>query len=481
MDDLLEQLLSSPQVRKFHLARLYDYENVERKKDSLHSFDFYKNKHKDTMMACLCEEYGGDIERVKANRNIFSVNITKKIIDAISTVYIDEPERTFENATEDQASLLEDTYLLTDIEKALKKANKYYNLDHQCLIKIIPVNGEIRARVLPRHMYDVIEDPMDCEKAIAIITTRLRPGAKKDHINVNSKPDPEDYIYTWWTDTANFETDADGDIIGEVIDNPIGRMPFIEVSKDKDHDYWVEEGCGVVEFAKEFLLCLCDVANIAKLQGFAQAVLASESKPEDLMIGPNNYIHLQLDPTSQVQPSFDFASPNPDLNASLSFLEKMLAMFLTSINVDPATVSSSGQAQRYTSGLDRFLAGVERYESSRDTLTLFRSVEEEVFEVLRLWLNALQGTEGQSESFVGPLIDDNVDLVVSFAQPQLVQTEREKCDIIITKLNAGLLSKTEAIAYDREVSLESAEEIAQAIMEQQREPIPLIESSDDEE
>lgn len=479
MDDLLLKIHEESKTRKHIIAGLFSDENIQRKEESLRVFKFYKNNHKDYMINCLCEEYGGDRKKVLSNRNIFSVNITKKIVDATSTVYLDEPERTLIDANEQQEELVAKAYDLSGADKALKKSNKYLSLDHQAIIKVTPVDGVPTARVLPKHMYDVVVSPEDCETAIANITMRLKPEAKKSHIELNID-NAEDYIYTWWTDEYNFETDADGTVIGEAVVNPIGMMPFIEVSKDKDLEYWVNEGSSIIEFSKEFLLCLCDVANIAKLQGFAQAVLASESKPQDLEIGPNNYIHLQLNENSAVQPSFSFASPNPDLNASLSFLEKMLSMFLTSINVDPSTVSSTGQAQRFSSGIDRFLAGVERYEASRDTIALFDSVEQKMFKIIVKWLNALQGTDGFSPELQGPQIGEDVSVSVKFAEPQLVQTEKERCEIITTKLNAGLITKAEAVAKDRGIDIEAAKLVVEEIAQQNSEPVIIEENSDED-
>jgi len=412
----------------------------------------------------MCEEYGWDVETLKRKRHIFSVNLTPKIISAISTVYMNEPERQFVGADERELEQLDMVYDRSMLDVSLKKANRLYNLLGQAALQIYPKNGELKTRVLAPHQYDVVCSEEDQETPIAFVRmfkksksgSGVFDGTIKLETAISNKGD---YEYHFWTEDQIFVTNENGAVIGDTVENPIRRLPFVEISQEKDLEYWVDCPSVVAEFSKEFLLCLCDVADISKNQGYAQAVLASEEKPSDLVIGPTSYIHLPLDPNSTVQPSFSFANANPDLGSSISLLEKMLSMFLSSLNISPETISTNGAASRFTSGLDRLLAGVERFEASRDSIATFRAVEREAFSLLRDWSNDLQNRIGTDPDINGGSISEDVMFSIQFSKPEMIQTEAEKIALISQKLGLGLISRLEAIMLDRGVSEEQAAEI----------------------
>lgn len=452
-------------IRKRHIDELFEDYNIQRKNECIYNYEFYQNCHKEHIYEELCKERS--VDSVRDGRNIFSINITKKVVEAISTVYLHNPYREFIDADEREAEGLEAIYALSGVNAALKKANKYFKLLNQVLIQVVPSKGGLTTRVLSPQMYDVIVDPEDPEEALAIIQMHPNPAKKHDKmIRIhNRKKEADDFIYSIWTAEAQYWTDSKGQLIRDEFINPIGRLPFIEVCKDKNFAYWIDEKSMIVEFAKEYMLCLSDTATIAKIQGYAQAVLASEEKPEDIVIGPRKFLWLQLNPNSAVQPSFGFQSPNPDLQSSIDFAEKLRSTFLSSIGVPPTTITSNSTGEKFTSGQDRFLAGIERFEASKDDFDLFQNVEDRLFELIRDWSNVIEGAEGTRPEYQIGQISQDVTLNVEFARPELVQTDMERCNLIEQKLRLGLISRAEAIMHDRGVSREEAELILAEIGE----------------
>ena len=116
--------------------------------------------------------------------------------------------------------------------------------------------------------------------------------------------------FVWWTDEFNFITDGHGELVSdpEDIQNPLGYMPFIDVSEEKDFEYWVRCGCPIVDFDRDFGKMLSDTANISRLQGYAQAIVYAETIPEDMVVGPNHVLRIPLDPNSTKDPRFEFVS-----------------------------------------------------------------------------------------------------------------------------------------------------------------------------
>ena len=140
----------------------------------------------------------------------------------------------------------------------------------------------------------------------------------------------------------------------------------------KDFEYWVREVHNVVPFTIDLGVHISDTSDINRLQGYSQSVISSVDQPSVQNLGPHRSLWLQQDPNSDVQPTFQFVSPSPDLNASIKLLETYINLFLTSNGIYPKTVSGTADAPRFGSGLERLLAMIEKFEATKDDITLFR-------------------------------------------------------------------------------------------------------------
>jgi hypothetical protein len=283
--------------------------------------------------------------------------------------------------------------------------------------------------------------------------------------------------FVWWTDELHFLTDGKGNFLDENeqvvvnpeaddITNPIGTLPFVDVSDSREFEYWVRNGSAITDFAEDFLVLLSDHFNISRMQGYSQAVISSEKAPENMQVGPNSVMWLELDPASTIQPKFEFVTPNPDLATNIDSLEMFLNLFLTSRGQDPAVVSldrsSSGKA---SSGVERLLMMIDKFEATKDDFDKYRIAESESYQLIKLWNNTLMGTDQLLPEFQERKIPEQSKLNVVFAEPKTLQTKKEVEESSIKLMEAGLMSKKEAIAEIRDISLEKAEEICQELQE----------------
>ena len=350
---------------------------------------------------------------------------------------------------------------------------------------VIPKDGIVMVRPLGPHQYDVVPDPENPEKPYAYImnvwsldmdkSTRensLDEYASNYSFNDRGNQSIADdndrealqQRYVVWTKDLHFTMDGRGNVVNEggFMPNPIGELPFIDIALEKDFQFFVRRGSSVTEFAIDFGLMLSDLSNISRLQGYSQAVISSSEVPQNLTIGPNHVLFLQQDESRpEIQPSFSFVSPSPDLNGSLSILETQLRLFLSSEGLDPATVSGKGEAKSFSSGIERLLSMLDKFEASRADFDLFRGVEEDLFHLLRLWSNELQGVRenGLRDELSGPRLSDKVNVDVKFKEPGVVRTQTEREDAAMKLLDAGLMTRKEALMEIRGISEEMAEEI----------------------
>lgn len=459
-------------IRKQIVDEINGEENKSRKEESLKRFEILSGRQGRYITKKLESEFSK--KTVSEMRKITSVNIAQRVISEQSSIYLTEPVREFSNLNEEQELHVDNIYKHARANIKLKKANRVYKSNQQALLQVVPSDGVISFRVFWPHQVDVIPDEMNPEKAYAVI---LSVFDKYRYLNSSSDSgspanvpsrsvntsgelidgrnqmigDADDYKdragkrYEVWTNDLNFMMDGNGNIVSEETVNPIGELPFVDISIDKDFEFWVRRTNNAFDFTVDQGAMLCDIATIIKLQGYAQAIVYAEKQPENMVIGPNHILFMELDPNKQTQPKFEFVSPSPDLGNTLQFYDSLLRVFLTSIGADPKTVSGSLDAKTFSSGVERLLAMIEKFEASKDDIDLFRWVEERVYEFIKLWNNAYQGTDLFIDELRGPMLPDDSKLSVKFAEPQSIQTQSEVEDSVIKLREKSLMTRQMAV------------------------------------
>lgn len=499
-------------------------ENQARKNESIKRFDIYSKRQAQYVKEKLISEYSETT--VKDMRVVSSINLGRRIIDKAASLYKYEPTRTFERAdgtplSDNEINQLAAIYDQSGIDGHLKKSNRYYKLEQQGCIQIIPRDGILQPRVLLPHHYDVIPMDGDPERAYgyiisvydrSLLYTQQDPTSETESPYLPQKvadginatiADSDDYKdvadrkYIWWTPEYNFVTDGKGNIIDEygnqmliqresdlaLIANPIQRLPFVDIACEKEFEFWVRQGNDIIDFALDFSVLLSDTAEVNKRQGYSQAIVYSEEPPKDVNVGPNRILHIKLDSDKEQQARFEWANPSPDLAAALSLLETYLSLFLTSQGIDPKTVTGKGEGQRYASGFERLLAMIEQFEASQDDMDLYKRVEQEILDVFVAWSNLLQGAT--IAAGVDPLNPDlnqavippNVKVEVCFAKPQATQSKAEVEDSEIKKLENGLTTRKRAIMAIEGINDDAAEKLLLEI-DQENSPTPTMDSGD---
>jgi hypothetical protein len=461
----------NPDLRKTILQDAQTDETIKRKDVSLSEFEIFQDNLMPYVKKYLKGMYSEDT--INEMPIIASVNLAKRIVTQEASIYKEAPEREFFGVSEEQEAVIKQVYKDMQIDKKLMKANQYYKLQGQTHIQILPFQGKLASRVLLNHHLDVVPSPINPEMADAYVVSGFDKSRSKlkdidsDTINELSA-DPDDYKASTnqlalWSDQFNFIMDNKGNIIsGENVSNDLEMMPFVEVAPDKDFEYWVRRGQAITDFTIQFNGALSDMGHIVRMQGFAQAWMKgpANSLIENVQIGPNYILKLPIDPNNPVETDFGFASPSPDLAGSISYIEMLLSNFLTSRGLDPKLVSGKGQAQSYSSGIERLLAMFEKFDASRSDLSTFEDVEIKIFEIVKQYLNKMSGSVLNYR--IAPIPED-ASVSVKFKKPEMVQTDDDKLNSIQRKIELGLISNIDAImeyhGIEREDAIEKKAQI----------------------
>lgn len=474
-------------VRKQIIDEINSDENVQRKSEHQKRQHVFNDHQRPYVLKMLTNEFSA--QTVAEMRTCTSINLSRKIITSMASVYQRAPERSFTNCTEEQEAGIKMIYEEAKANVKLKKANQKYKLHDQCAIQVLPHEGKIGLKLLAPHQFDVIPDPMNPEKAMAYIISTMNKR-DLDSQNENKKDiqgsyhgsknetqsgsrnkkiaDEQDYQaamnrYVIWTAEHNLVCNGNGEVL-ERNPNPIGMLPFIDVASEKDFEFWVRRGSGVIDFALDFAVVTSDVVNTSRLQSYAQPIITAEKIPESITVGPQHILFLPIDPARpEIVPKFEFANPNPDLKASLELQDRLVSYFLSAHGVDPKTINSSGTGNVFTSGVERLLASLERFEASQDDIDLFTHVEDELFEIMKAWYTVLRGTVSLSQEYDFGAWPEESELMVTYCGPEMVQTATDKEDSVIKRLESGLISKKEAIMELRGVDDTKAMEILSEI------------------
>jgi hypothetical protein len=152
------------------------------------------------------------------------------------------------------------------------------------------------------------------------------------------------------------------------------------------------------------------------------------------------------------------------MQASLELLEMYLRLFLSAEGQDPTSVSGKADAKKYSSGVERLLHLIEKFESSADDMDLFKSVEQRALKIMVAWSNLMQGAniKGGLDPLVPELqlsmLPDDVVVTVKYAEPQGIQTKKELEDSAIARIENGLLSRKQAMMELYNLSPEAADQ-----------------------
>ncbi len=483
-------------VRKKIIDEIKGNENVMRKMNEQRKFDIYRKRQAGYVLQRLMSEF--DKKTVDGMRKVLSINPCKRIVDEQASLYVEEPERHFADADEAQEEQLKELYDCGKINPQLRLANRYFKLHGQSCLYVLPKDGKIIARALTPKDYDVIPDDDDAEKAYAYIINVFDPSVagnssaasqpvdwsdNRFSYNAQSTSDKKNESiadlddkrkkerYVFWTDEDHFTTDGNGEIATDgngqamIAKNPIGKLPFVDIANEKDFQFFVQIGSDVAEFVIDLAIQLSDLANTTRLQNYSQACIASVQQPTNIAVGPNKVLWLQIDPNADqgTRPSFEFISPTPDIMGSLELLNVQLKMFLSSVGLNPGTVSGKNELEKFTSGIDHLLANLDKFRASKEDMDIFRDAETQLFELLVAWHETMFDVTDDSaleDDLKVTRLNDKITLDIAYSEPQAVMTQTETEESVIALRDAGLMTKLEAIKRIYAVDDAKAEEIA---------------------
>jgi hypothetical protein len=486
--------LTQSNDRKNLIKEITSYENRQRKEESFKQNEIFQDRIHPYVLDYLKGQFSQ--QTVSEMPVVSTINIARRIAKQEASIYKSTPEREFTDLSEEQDLTLRKIYDEMFADSKLNKSNEYFKLQKQNILQILPKEGKLRLRTLRPDQVDVVPDPTDPEKPMMYIISSMdrsyiqvtaeerqrlsnaTGGSRTDRFSRSDRhdkkiADDDDWMgtqgfYTVWTPDLNFVMDHKGEIIsGDDITNPIAPfLPFIDVAEDRDFEFWVRSSQSLTDFCVQFNSALSDLCMVSRSQGFAQAILSGPQDllPESVAVGPSHVIRLPIDPNNPVETKFEFVNPSPDMQGSIQCVELLLSTYLSSRGIDPKTISGKADSQKFTSGVERLLSMIEKFEATRTDFALYDQVERKLYDLIKIWHNTIKGSGKLLPSLETSDFPIESEIAVQFAKPEMVKTDAEMLDTIERRLELGLMSRSEAIMEDRGLDdEEAAKEIIEKI------------------
>jgi hypothetical protein len=421
---------------------------------------------------------------------VASVNIAKKVVDSKANLYKNSPDREFTDLDESQMDTMKKLYDDSGFDSQMLWSNKYYELQGQTHVKIVPHHGKIKVTPLKNHQVNVVpylNDPEEGEIFILSSFDKMLSELKRnisDGVDetIAEEDDYDPYVarFIVWSPSYHFVMDGMGTILTEEIENPISPLvPVIEIAPpNKDFEYWIKGPSGLSGFTVDFNEQLSMLNQIVELQGFAQAFMKApkDLQPTTLSVGPHRILRLITDPDNpNASVEFGYANPSSDIANSQDFIQSILSQFLSSHGLDPSLITGDANAtQGFSSGVERLLAMIDKFDASKDAQDIFEKAEQKIYKVNSKWINVLRDTDLLDEEYKMSEIPEDSRVNVEFNRPEAVQTEDEKLLILEKKIDMGLMSKVQALAEINNISIEEAREKLEQIEEDEEALTPVM-------
>ena len=485
-----------------------DESNKARKQWSLRQFEIQSGRIQQYVKENLENQY--DIQSVKEMPIVSSINIQKRIVSKKATIYKKPPMRKFTELSDDQKETVDLIYKDMHVNQKLNISNKGFVYQDQSIGMILPKNGKLICRVFKMHQIDAIPSDIDPEIADGFAISvfdrenyiqlyqekkeKDTPTGKSGR-SVRSSANPIDGVtaeianeyqfkryverYLVWSPEYNYIQNGLGEILdpetlqpieGAEIESPlIGEdcMPFFEAAREKDFEYFVRAANALTDFTIEFNSRLTDESNNIKMNGYAVGVLKapSEIQPENQIIGAAMMLKLNTDDPDAVV-DFEFVSPNSNIGEISNANDKFLNYFVTAEGLGAEAINSQGIQDKATSGIDRFIQGIQKIEAHQDDYEVYRNVEMQIYKIVKAWLRALNGSDKLDKKYQ-VILPEESEVIVEYDKPEMIQTPGEVLVNFEKEYDLGLTSKVRYLMDTRGISREDAmEELKQIKMDE---------------
>jgi len=504
-----QNILDEGYRKKVITEIMHSQENISRKDQALRKHEIYRDMNKKWVMEALVREGFKQKTLFQMENRAANISICRKIINKLAQTYIGGVKRTVEDTSSQES--IDALANELDVDSVMKKSDRFRQLFKNTMIQVVPIPSitevdesdeykwRLMMKVLAPWEYDVIEDYHDKTQARVVILTTFPERARfvqdqllgsqgyrtgvilnfkgGDSIEQEIADSPEDEggeskrEFIWWSNNYHFTTNVNGKVIpkpGQSVDllNPIGILPFVNVTGDQDGHFWANGGDDLIDGSILLNKMLTDLNFITFCQGWGQLVIAAKDIPKLIEGGPDNAFLFDVkegDPNPQVF----FATSNPPISQWLESIKSYLALLLSTNNLSPRNISGNLDANNAASGIALMIDQSEITQELQDVQKIYQDKEPVLWDIISKWHGLYHESGSLEESLqeIEPPADTEVTLKFHSIKPTI--SEKEKLETMKLRDELGISTTIDLLRIDNpDLSDADAEAKAKEIAEE---------------
>lgn len=127
---------------------------------------------------------------------------------------------------------------------------------------------------------------------------------------------------------------------------------------------------------------------------------------------------------------------------------------MSSQGQDSNAISGQASTEKFNSGTERLLAQIEKFESSKETMSIYRDAESDLYKIVKAWHNALKGSGVLKPKYETADLPEDSEVIVKYVEPQTIMSEADKLDVAERKVDLGIWDLVKAAMYTEDKTRE---------------------------
>ncbi|GFK92222.1 hypothetical protein NNJEOMEG_00044 [Fundidesulfovibrio magnetotacticus] len=411
-----------------------------RKQDAAKRLDYYHDGQLEHLKTML-EQRFAQPEKLTP----LFINVVKKVVDLRAMVYTEEPKRQIDGTDADKAlfaEIVEDAALST----RMKQASRLVKLLKTAMVRPVWRNGRLDLDLLTGDILDV--QVGDSPEDITAICVSHFPEAGRT----------EEMTYSVWTPTTWERLDYRGRHLDGGPNPYAPVLPFVALHDRAPTDsFWLPGGDDLIVAQEAINNMLVGLLQTVDAQGYGLGfVRGAGSGGGQLQAGPGSLI--ELPEGGEV----GFAAPQAPIEEVTGAIDRIIKWLAVSNGLPAASLSTDPTEE---SGVSKIVGNRELEELRRDDVSLWRTYEKRLFQVIRQVWNHHNPTRKLSEAAT---------LAVDFADPKPAVSSLDQAKEWELLIGLGLMSPVDA-AMERNPDLSTREDALAFLLTVQQERAALTE------
>lgn len=325
-----------------------------------------------------------------------TVPMVWSIVRELCTPYLDTvARRFFRRGTRDEITGAElerilSVYAEASVDDAMHTADKHLVALHNATIHVWPDPSwrGVQLMSIPPHDQEVVRSDATSLKVAAVSSWRFRMAVGEDEDTGNPRWSLGEITTTKAQWVAGWKGLHNRGIFGRATSNPIGRIPVVMLRAESPApgEWWSPLPEDYLDGQRAVNHDKTDIGHVARLQGFGQPKMKGVklAKAKEQELGPESIVVAEGEGAD-----FDYARPQPDLTGYLAVGDDFIRSVIAASGLNPQTfMRSSG-----ITALAKQIELIDRQSARKSRLKHLRRAEQEVYDLIRAWVNEQRGAE----------------------------------------------------------------------------------------